>query len=50
MKAQDPTTEGHVWFMVAKDVALALFPDMAGYELRPTLADKLGQEGRAMEH
>lgn len=45
----DPTLEWRDRFFVAKDVALTAFPDMATYGLRPTLADRLEAEGRAME-
>lgn len=45
----DPTLEGYEWFMVAKDVAFAAFPDMAAYDLRPTLDDRLADEAAAME-
>ncbi len=45
----DPTLEGYHWFVVAKDVALTAFPDMAAYPLRPTLDDRLADEAAAME-
>lgn len=45
----DPTTQGYVWFMVAKDVALTAFPDMAAYNLRPTLDDRLADDAAAIE-
>ena len=45
----DPTLEGRERFFVAKDVALTAFPDMAAYDLRPTLDDRLEEEAQAME-
>ena len=45
----DPTLEGRERFFVAKDVALTAFPDMAAYDLRPTLDDRLAEEAAAME-
>jgi hypothetical protein len=45
----DPTLEGRERFFVAKDVALTAFPDMAAYDLRPTLDDRLADEAAAME-
>jgi len=45
----DPTLEGRERFFVAKDVALTAFPDMAAYDLRPTLDDRLADEAQVME-